>query len=254
MPKAPRVVITGANGAVGESLATTFKRNGFQVILMARDRTAIDNLADQIGAHAVRIDVGDPASVEAAFMAAGPVDVLVNSATIARPGPIMQTDVRVWEEHLRVNLTGAFLCSLKVLPGMISRRRGRIINLAGVAGAQDRLGGLTGLAAYDASTSGIVGLTRSLAAEVSTHNVRVNALRPGTADQPISAALREAIAPRADEGVQGLLDDLLEQAGQTEVIPAEQIAAAVFALASQPGADLNGQILDVSDPRLTSEA
>ncbi|MEL6342912.1 MAG: SDR family oxidoreductase [Myxococcota bacterium] len=246
MPKAPRVVVTGANGAVGAALARIFKKNRYQVILMAHDRTAIDALADDIGAHAVRIDVGDPASVEAAFMAAGPVDVLINSATISRPGPLMQTDVRVWEEHLRVNLTGAFLCSLKVLPGMISRRRGRIINLAGLAGALI----FPGLAAYDASTAGIVGLTRSLAAEVSEHGIRVNALRPGTADAPVSASLEEAIEPRADEDVEDLVADLLELSGQPAPVDAERIAAAVFALATDPGADINGQILDLDDQRL----
>jgi len=122
MAKAKHVVVTGGGRGIGAATARRFKSLGYRVTLMARTRNEIEPLADEIGAYAVRVDVGDPASVEAAFMAAGPVDVLVNNAGMVRPSLVMKTDVRVWEEHLKVNLTGAFLCSLKVLPGMISRK------------------------------------------------------------------------------------------------------------------------------------
>ena len=108
MPKAPHVVVTGGGRGIGAATARLFKENGYRVTLMARSRNQIETLADEIGAYAVRVDVGDPASVEAAFMAAGPVDVLVNNAGMVRTSRVMKTDVRVWEEHLKVNLTGSF--------------------------------------------------------------------------------------------------------------------------------------------------
>ena len=93
-----------------------FKAEGYRVTVMARTRNEIESLADEIGAYAVRVDVGDPASVEAAFMAVRPVDVLVNNAGMIRPSLITKTDVRVWEEHLKVNLTGAFLSRSRCFP------------------------------------------------------------------------------------------------------------------------------------------
>ena len=111
---------------------------------------------------------------------------------MVRASKVIKTDVRVWEEHLKVNLTGAFLCSLKVLPGMISRGRGNIINVASVYGQQ----GESDLAAYCASKAGLIGFTRALAVEVGHHGVTVNALCPGMADSPL---MENAIAQIAEK-------------------------------------------------------
>ena len=246
MPKAPRAVVTGGGRGIGAAIARKLKANGYQVILMARTRNDIDNLADEIRAHAVRIDVGDPASVEAAFMAAGPVDLLVNNAGIVRAGPVTQTDVRVWEEHLKVNLTGAFLCALKVLPGMISRGRGRIVNIAGTPGGR----GFANLAAYCASKQGLDGFTRSLAAEIHDKGVRVNSLAPRFVDSPLFAEIIEGITERTDTGEDEARAGLLDRAGQTELVSPEAVADAVLALAGDAGADINGEILELDDPRL----
>lgn len=246
MPKAPRAVVTGGGRGIGAAIARKLKASGYQVILMARTRGPIDRLADEIRAHAVRIDVGDPASVEAAFMAAGPVDLLINNAAIVRAGPVTQTDVRVWEEHLKVNLTGAFLCSLKVLPGMISRGRGRIINIAGTPSGR----GFANLAAYCASKEGLSGFTRALAAEVADKGVRVNALAPSFVDSPLFAEILSGIAERTDLKSSEARAGLLERAGQTALLSPEAVADAVLALAGDAGADLNGEILTLDDPRL----
>jgi len=244
MPKAPRAVVTGGGRGIGAAIARKLKSNGFQVILMGRSRNLIHDLADEIRAHAVRIDVGDPASVEAAFMAAGPVDLLVNNAAIVRPGPVTQTDVRVWEEHLKVNLTGAFLCSLKVLPGMISRGRGRIVNIAGTPAGR----GYANLAAYGASKEGLIGLTRALAAEVEGKGVAVSALCPGFVDSPLNEDIRAGIAERFDLDEDEVLSGLLDRAGQSALLTPQDVADAVYAIAK--GEDLNGAILNTDDPRL----
>ena len=114
MPKAPHVVITGGASYASPDIAKKFKEEGYRVTLMGKNLTELDAIADQIKAYAIRIDLSDPASVETAFMQAGPVDVLVNCAVTVRPSQTLRTDIRVWEEHLKMNMTSAFLCSLKV--------------------------------------------------------------------------------------------------------------------------------------------
>jgi NAD(P)-dependent dehydrogenase (short-subunit alcohol dehydrogenase family) len=187
----------------------------------------------------VRVDVGDPASVEAAFMAAGPVDVLVNNAGMVRPSLVMKTDVRVWEEHLKVNLTGAFLCALKVLPGMINRKWGRIINVAGV----QALRGDAYLAAYCASKAGLLGFTRALAMEVGDQGVTVNAICPGFVDSPLMQSTVSSIAERAEVSVESVFEKFKSRSPQNRAFTADEIAEAISFFATPGAAAMNGQSL-----------
>jgi len=236
MAKAPHVVVTGGGRGIGAATARLFKEKGFRVTLMARSRNQIEALADEIGAYAVRVDVGDPASVEAAFMAAGPVDVLINNAGMVRSSRVMKTDVRVWEEHLKVNLTGSFLCSLKVLPGMVSRGRGRIINVASVAGIR----GLPYLAAYCASKHGLIGFTRALATEVGTSGVKVHALCPGYVDTTMTTDACDYIAERSDQTAEGVREFMASENPSGTLMTPEQVAESLFWLSTQEDEVANG--------------
>jgi 3-hydroxybutyrate dehydrogenase len=236
MAKALHVVVTGGGRGIGAATARLFKEKGFRVTLMARSRNQIEALADEIGAYAVRVDVGDPASVEAAFMAAGPVDVLINNAGMVRSSRVMKTDVRVWEEHLKVNLTGSFLCSLKVLPGMVSRGRGRIINVASVGGIR----GLPYLAAYCASQHGLIGFTRALATEVGTSGVKVNALCPGYVDTTMSADACDYIAERSDQTAEGVREFMASQNPSGSLLTPQQVADSLYWLSTQEDEVENG--------------
>jgi len=239
MPKAPHVVVTGGGRGIGAATARRFKSLGYRVTVMARNRSEIEPLADEIEAYAVRVDVGDPASVEAAFMAAGPVDVLVNNAGMVRPSLVTKTDVRVWEEHLKVNLTGAFLCSLKVLPGMTSRGRGRIINVAGTYGMR----GEAYMAAYCASKAGLIGFTKALSAEVGAQGVTVNAVCPGFVDSPLMETAIQNLVERSETEREDIIARLQGRSPQNRMFTVDEVAEAIAFLASPGAAGINGQSL-----------
>ncbi len=235
--KSRHVVITGGGRGIGAQIARNFRAKGERVTLMARTRNEIDALADEIGAYPVRIDVADPASVEAAFMAAGPVDVLINNAGMIRTSLVTKTDVRVWEEHLKVNLTGSFLCALKVLPGMIGRGKGRIINISSVAGHK----GYPYMAAYCASKHGLVGFTRALATEVHGKGVTVNCVSPGYVDTPMLRWAADNIAEKSGREPAELMEMFEARNPQGRFITGDEIAEAVRFLASDSASGINGQ-------------
>lgn len=248
MPKAKHAVVTGGGRGIGAETARRFKELGYRVTVMARTRNEIEPLADSIGAYAVRVDVGDPASVEAAFMAAGPVDVLVNNAAMVRASKVIKTDVRVWEEHLKVNLTGAFLCSLKVLPGMINRGRGNIINVASVYGQQ----GESDLAAYCASKAGLIGFTRALAVEVGHHGVTVNALCPGMADSPLMENAIAQIAEKTGQEPAEIRAGLIGRSPKGQALTPVEVAHAISWFASEEAQSLNGEAIVMDGGELAS--
>ena len=248
MPKAKHVVVTGGGRGIGAATARRFKSLGYRVTVMARNRSEIEPLADEIEAYAVRVDVGDPASVEAAFMAAGPVEVLVNNAGMVRPSLVTKTDVRVWEEHLKVNLTGAFLCSLKVLPGMTSRGRGRIINVAGSYG----LRGEAYMAAYCASKAGLLGFTKALSAEVGADGVTVNAVCPGFVDSPLMEVAIQNLVERSEINRDAIVARLQGRSPQNRMFSVDEVADAIAYLASPGAAGINGQTLVLDGGELAS--
>jgi len=240
------VVVTGGGRGIGAAVAQKFRELGDRVTVMARTRNEIEKLADEIGAYAVRTDVGDPASVEAAFMAAGPVDVLVNNAGIARTSLVVKTDVRVWEEHLKVNLTGAFLCSLKVLPGMISRGKGRIINVSSICG----LKGFSHMAAYCASKHGLIGFTRSLSAEVGDKGVTVNAVCPGWVDTPLTHMAAQNIADKSSSSVEDVLNAFKAKHPQNRLFTPQEVSEVIAFLASDGAGGINGQTVAIDGGEL----
>lgn len=235
------VVITGGGRGIGAEIARRFAALGDRVTVLSRSRDEVEKIADEVGGYGVRCDVGEPASVEAAFMAAGPVDVLVNNAGVARSSPVLKTDVRVWEEHLKVNLTGAFLCALKVLPGMVSRNKGRIINVASVAG----LKGYPYLAAYCASKHGLIGLTRALAAEYADKGVTVNAICPGYVESPMLNQSIQNIVDKTGRPIDEVRAGLMAQTPQDRFFEANEIAAMAVFLASDDARGVNGQALAI---------
>ena len=159
-------IVTGGGRGIGAAIAAALGEAGARVTIMGRTRMP--------GAW-IECDVADPASVKRAFAAAGPAAILVNNAGQADAAAFLETDLDLWRRMIGVNLTGTFLCTQAVLPGMLAARFGRIVNVASMAGLE----GFSHVSAYCASKHGVVGLTRALAKELAREPVTVNAVCPG---------------------------------------------------------------------------
>ena len=178
-------LITGAGKGIGRAIAVALAKEGVNVILLARTVADLQEVADEAeneGVKAVMVtaDVSDlnsvAAAVEDAVGTLGPIDILINNAGTASFGKFLELDPVEWERILRVNLLGVYYTTRAVLPAMIERQTGDIINISSTAGQR----GASGTSAYSASKFGLIGLSESLMQEVRKHNIRVTALTPST--------------------------------------------------------------------------
>lgn len=205
-PLAGRVLmVTGASRGLGADIAVCFARAGADVVLAARDAGGLAEQAAAVRSHGRRAlpvvtDVRSEASIRQMVTRAeqefGHVDILVNNAGIGFPGPIHQLTAEQWDEIFAVNLRGAFLCTRHVLPDMLARRSGHIVNIASVDGKR----GIPNWAAYSASKFGMLGFGEALAREVRPHGIRVTNLSPGIVDTYFGSGQKE---PDRAEHLQG---------------------------------------------------
>ena len=233
------VLITGASGGIGRALAKAFAAAGYTVCLHWHQNDGAVMLAEELraagaDAQAFQADIADEASVVAMLAAvtafAGDVDVLVNNAGITQQKLLSDTTAADWREMIGVHLDGAFYCCRGVLPGMIRRHSGAIINISSMWGVT---GGSCEVA-YSAAKAGLIGLTKALAKEVGPSGIRVNAIAPGVIDTAMNAAhSAETLSALCEETPLGRMGT-----------PDEVAAAAVF-LASEQAAFITGQVLGV---------
>jgi 3-oxoacyl-[acyl-carrier protein] reductase len=232
-------LVTGASRGIGRVIAGTLAEAGARVVLGARDAARLGEAVGEITAaggqaEPVGLDVADKSSVEAAIAGLlsryGRLDVLVNNAGITRDNLLLRMKADEWAEVLATNLTGAFLCTQAALKPMLKQRSGRIISVTSVVG----LTGNAGQANYAASKAGLVGFTKSVAREVASRSITVNAVAPGFIETDMTAAMtdkaREAVVSAIPMGRVG---------------GARDVAAAVAFLASDEAGYITGQVLAV---------
>jgi 3-oxoacyl-[acyl-carrier protein] reductase len=233
-------LVTGGAQGIGRAIALRLAQGGADVAIVDLNPEGVADAVAELSAGGRRAFgfTGDVSSltfaqeaVEKTVAAAGALHVLVNNAGITRDGLLMRMKPEDWELVLKVNLTGAFNFCKAVVPGMIKQRWGRIVNISSVVGAMGNAGQVN----YAASKAGLLGLTKSLAREVASRGVTVNAVAPGFID----TAMTQAMPEKAREA-------LLAQIPCGRLGQASDVAEAVRYLASEGAAYVTGQVLHVN--------
>ncbi|MBL0088791.1 MAG: SDR family oxidoreductase [Ideonella sp.] len=246
-------LVTGAARGIGAAIAQALAAEGATLTLLGRNLVALQALADELNGSARKpshgtalADVADAAQVAAAFAGArlerGPITMLVNNAGQAESAPFAKTSIEVWQRMLAVNLTGSFLCAQAALPDMLAARQGRIVNIASTAAQR----GYAYVSAYVAAKHGVLGLTRSLALELATKGITVNAVCPGYTDTDI---LRDSVAKVVAKTGRTEAQAMAEfTAGnpQRRVVQPQEVADAVRWLCGDGASAITGQAISVS--------
>jgi 3-oxoacyl-[acyl-carrier protein] reductase len=237
-------IITGGASGLGLGVARRFLESGATVVLWDTQGVALDAARRELSAlgevSAAVVDVVDYAAVECAAQAAGPVDILVNSAGINRPpAPLAGYPIKDWNEVIAVDLSAVFFCCRAVIPGMVARGYGRVITIASIAGKE----GNPLMPAYSAAKAGVIGLTKSLGKELGASGVMVNAVAPTIIDTPMNRKTSAA----APEMAARLLEKIpIGRRGRVE-----ELAAMVAWLASEECSFTTGFTFDLSGGRAT---
>tara|TARA_Y100000588_G_scaffold334849_1_gene374579 strand:+ start:106 stop:858 length:753 start_codon:yes stop_codon:yes gene_type:complete len=238
--------VTGAAQGIGKGVAARLADAGAEVVVADLDAVRSAETVQEFiqrgkRAYHVDLDVTDPESVQAAIGSvterSGQIDILVNNAGIAgRAAPVWEQSDEDWETVIRLNLTGVFLCCRAVLPHMREKNYGRVVNIASIAGKE----GNPNMTAYSASKAGVIALSKSIAKEVATLNICVNAVTP--------AVIQTAIL---DQLSQEQVDYMTSRIPRARTGNIEEVAAVVHFLASPDCSFVTGQVYDVSGGRST---
>jgi 3-oxoacyl-[acyl-carrier protein] reductase len=227
-------LVIGGAGALGSAIATLLAERGARVAVGYSSRAdAAQSLAGQLpDAIPVELDVADGESIQAAFRAVaeglGTTTILVNCAGIVRDRPSVRMHASDWQEVIDTNLSGAFHCAKRALPGMFSERFGRIVTIGSISGAI----GPAGQANYAAAKAGLTGMTKALSREVARRGVTVNVIAPGLVSSPLS----ERLDPRLRELYASM------SATRREVDPRDVARAVLFCVECP---SLTGQVINV---------
>jgi 3-oxoacyl-[acyl-carrier protein] reductase len=230
-------LVTGATGGIGWAIAESLHAQGATVAISGTRAERLDELAAKLGSrvHVMPCDLRDRTAVaklaEDAEKALGQVDILVNNAGITHDNLFMRMKDEEWDDVIAVNLTSVFVLTRGVLRGMMRRRGGRIVNIASISGVL----GNPGQGNYAASKAGLVGMTKSLAREVSSRGITANCIAPGF----ISTPMTDALTPKQVEAIAGAIP-------AAKFGKPEDVAATVVFLASDEAGYVTGETIHVN--------
>ena len=244
------VLVTGGARGLGRSLAEAFAHAGSRVVIAARSAEVLRETARHLSGARYAVfswpcDVSDKNQVEVLDAAVkaqwGAVQILINNAGVARAMSFLEMPDTLWDETLRINLTGVYNCCKVFLPAMLASGWGRIINNGSTIGKI----GYSHVVAYGASKHGVLGLTRSLAQETARHNTTVNAICPGYLDDELTRENARRMAESTGKPVDEILALFAKTAPQNRLINPEEVASLALFLAGEKSAGITGQAINV---------
>jgi 3-oxoacyl-[acyl-carrier protein] reductase len=233
-------LVTGGAQGIGKTISEELTRNGAHVVLgdvnLEGAEATVQELNNNGGsASAIKIDVSNSADVQQVFESIlkerKPLDILVNNAGITRDGLMVRMKESDWDSVLNINLKGSFLCSQQAAKQMMKQKSGAIVNISSIVGVM----GNFGQANYSASKSGVIGLTKTLAREIASRGIRVNAIAPGFIDTEMTRVLDDSVR-----------DKLVEQIPLLRLGLPEDVARCVMFLVSEKSSYITGQVINVN--------
>jgi NAD(P)-dependent dehydrogenase (short-subunit alcohol dehydrogenase family) len=248
--------VTGGSIGIGRLISNELAKHGVTVVVADLDADARRETVAEIesnGGDAVEtaLDLADRESVDRAFAAAeeavGPIDILVNNAGIAGPtAPIEETSIKEWDTTLSINLRGAFLCTRAVIGGMKSRGYGRVVNISSSSGKR----AVPMRSPYTSSKAGLLGLTRTTAAEGGPHGVTANAICPGPVKGPRIDDVIDERAANSEQSRAEIVEEKERESLVHEFVEPEDVAETVAYLCSDATDRITGQALNVSGGKI----
>jgi 3-hydroxybutyrate dehydrogenase len=246
LSRSSHALVTGGGRGIGREIAAALSRSGATVTVLGRDRAALDEVVAAGLAHfAVVADVADQAAVNAAMAAAAarqPIDILVANAGAAESAPFAKSDTALFQRMLNVNFFGVVHTTQAVLPSMKQRGQGRIVAVASTAG----LKGYAYVSAYAAAKHAVVGLVRSLALELATTGVTVNAVCPGFTETDLLEASIDIIMRKTGRSRDEAVAELAKHNPQGRLVTPAEVADTVLWLCGDGASAITGQAIVVA--------
>jgi NAD(P)-dependent dehydrogenase (short-subunit alcohol dehydrogenase family) len=239
-------LVTGGGRGIGRAIAAALSDSGLTVTILGRNRAVLDEAIASGAAHfAVTADVSDQAAVQSAISEAAsrqPIDILVANAGAAESAPFGRSDAALFRRMMDVNFMGVVHATQAVLPGMLERRRGRVVAIASTAG----LKGYAYVSAYSAAKHAVVGLVRSLALETAKSGVTVNAICPGFTETDLREGGIDNIMRKTGRSREQAVAELSKHNPQARLVTPSEVADAVLWLCGEGASAITGQAIPVA--------